>query len=111
MAFEIPRMLRFSAAAIAEFARRHEAETFYAFAIDASMLCLNSEECAAATLKKYQERWERYRRPRLLMVMKKPNKAPGLRTIAVTPRAGASSDLHIFVASPPERQARTVAHL
>jgi hypothetical protein len=63
MAFEVQKMLRFSATAIAEFARQHEAETFYAFTIDASMLCLNSEECAAVTLKKYQERWERYRTP------------------------------------------------
>jgi hypothetical protein len=57
MAFDIDKMTSFSISAIRAFSERHQSETFYAFAIDASMLCLNSEECAAATLTKYRDKW------------------------------------------------------
>lgn len=59
MAFDIEKMTSFSIAAIKAFAKEHPEETFYAFAVDASILCLNSEECAAATLKRYQDDWDR----------------------------------------------------
>jgi hypothetical protein len=59
MAFDLKKLTSFSIAAIKAFAKEHPNETFYAFAIDASMLCLNSEECAAATLKQHQDDWDR----------------------------------------------------
>jgi hypothetical protein len=58
MAFDIERLAAFSISAIRSFAESHRDETFYAFAIDADMLCLNSDECASATLRKYRERWK-----------------------------------------------------
>jgi len=57
MSFDVQKMVSFCAASINAFAKHHSEETFYAFAIDASLLCLNSEEQAVATLKRYQERW------------------------------------------------------
>jgi len=44
---------------ISEFAKAHRKETFYAFALDDGLLCLNSEEKFNATLKKKQDAWER----------------------------------------------------
>lgn len=58
MAFNLDRMFDFSSREIRRFAREHQSEIFYAFAIDENLLCLNSEECAAATLDEYQRRWD-----------------------------------------------------
>jgi hypothetical protein len=42
--FDHEKMLAFALSAIRKFADEHAAETFYGFSIDASLLCLNSEE-------------------------------------------------------------------
>ncbi len=52
--FDIDRLFTIVRAAIREFAASHSDETFYAFAIDADMLCLNSEEDFAKSLARYQ---------------------------------------------------------
>jgi hypothetical protein len=56
-------LLAFCVAEIKRFAQAHQGETFYAFAIDENLLCLNSEEAFARTLKKYQENWDHKIRP------------------------------------------------
>ena len=63
MPFDVEQLAAFCRSAIDRFAAQHAAESFYAFAIDASLLCLNSEEQAAKTLKAYQEWWDRQTRP------------------------------------------------
>ena len=52
--FNQRKMFEYSVSAIAEFARTHKKETFYAFSIDATMLCLNSEDAFKKTLKRYR---------------------------------------------------------
>jgi hypothetical protein len=59
MPFEHDALFRFCTAQIEAFAKNHPDETFYRFAIDADLLCLNTEESFAATLKKYQDKWDR----------------------------------------------------
>lgn len=59
MPFDVDQMFEFCQAQIAEFAAEHPDETFYAFAIDANMLCLNSVERFAERLKEYQDDWDR----------------------------------------------------
>ncbi len=54
--FDLPKMTHAAAAAIAEFAKAHPDEHFYGFAIDANMLCLNSEEAFSQCLAEYQQR-------------------------------------------------------
>lgn len=44
---------------IDKFALDHQDETFYAFAIDAGLLCMNSEEGAQKILNQYSENWEK----------------------------------------------------
>lgn len=44
---------------IQEFILLHQKETFYAFAIDAGLLCMNSEEGAQKVLNQYIENWEK----------------------------------------------------
>lgn len=58
MAFDVEKLFKFAASEIEKFAGEKKTETFYAFAIDASLLCLNSEESASRTLKKYREKWD-----------------------------------------------------
>jgi hypothetical protein len=58
MTFDIDRLLDFSIREIENFAKTHQHELFYGFAIDASLLCLNSEQAAFATLRQYQDEWE-----------------------------------------------------
>lgn len=58
MAFNVEKLFKFCHSAIARFSREHTTETFYAFAIDANMLCLNSLEQFSETLKQYQDRWD-----------------------------------------------------
>lgn len=55
--FDIPRMTKFAIESIVKFSMDHRDEKFYAFAIDADMLCLNSEEKFAETLLGYQKNW------------------------------------------------------
>jgi hypothetical protein len=52
--FNIAKMTASAIEAINRFSVDHKDETFYAFAIDADMLCLNSEEKFSTTLLKYQ---------------------------------------------------------
>jgi hypothetical protein len=59
MAFDIDRLVDFSIREIENFAESHQNELFYGFAIDASLLCLNSEQAAITTLLKYRDEWER----------------------------------------------------
>ena len=54
MAFDVALLTEFAIEAIADFAREHSDETFYAFAIDESLLCLNSVERFLETLDSYQ---------------------------------------------------------
>jgi|GEM_PF-2925272 len=58
MAFDIDKLFVDCKAKIQFFAREHTDETFYAFAIDADMLCLNSNEEFVRLLNQYQLRWE-----------------------------------------------------
>lgn len=55
--FDVEKMTRFAVSAIRDFADRHPDETFYAFMVDANMLCLNSEEQFRKTLSWYQEKY------------------------------------------------------
>lgn len=55
--FDIDKMFIESKKAIKNFAKEHSGETFYAFSIDADMLCLNSEEEFKKTLKYYQKKY------------------------------------------------------
>jgi hypothetical protein len=59
MAFDIDRLFNFSIREIENFAESHQDELFYGFAIDASLLCLNSEQAAITTLLKYRDEWDR----------------------------------------------------
>jgi hypothetical protein len=59
MAFDIQRRFDFCRLSVGRFAPDHSGETFYAFAIDANLLCLNSLEAFAKTLEGYQSRWDR----------------------------------------------------
>jgi hypothetical protein len=45
---------------IIEFSNKHRAEVFYGFAIDANLLCLNSEEQFNQILDKYRKDWGGY---------------------------------------------------
>lgn len=54
--FDHDQMLAFCRGAIADFAAVHGDETFYAFSIDASLLCLNSEETLVATYTEMEKR-------------------------------------------------------
>jgi hypothetical protein len=63
MAFDVERLFEFCVAEIKRFAQTHQGETFYAFAVDEGLLCLNSEEAFARTLEKYQENWDHKIRP------------------------------------------------
>lgn len=57
MGFQIDPIFDHCCAAIEKFAREHRSETFYGFAIDASLLCLNSEEKFIETLEQYRREW------------------------------------------------------
>ncbi len=56
MAFDVENLAAHCAKCVEEFAKDHGDERFYAFAIDASMFCLNSVEQFEGTLKEYQDR-------------------------------------------------------
>ncbi len=55
--FDIEKMYIASKKAIENFAKDHSEETFFAFSIDANMLCLNSVEEFNKSLKYYQEKY------------------------------------------------------
>lgn len=52
--FDLDQLFDVVQTSVRDFAASHGDETFYAFAIDADMLCLNSEEDFAESLAKYQ---------------------------------------------------------
>ena len=60
MNFDVEKMHLYCEAAVAEFARDHPDEVFYAFAIDSDLLCLNSEEKFVESLSKYQSNWSKH---------------------------------------------------
>ena len=55
--FDLDKLYQAVKNAVAAFAADHDDETFNAFAIDADMLCLNSEQVVTSTLAEYQTRW------------------------------------------------------
>jgi hypothetical protein len=58
--FDIDRLTRFAFKSIIDFSQKHLDEVFYGFAIDANLLCLNSEEQFVSTLEKYRHQWGGY---------------------------------------------------
>ncbi|MBV9849111.1 MAG: hypothetical protein JO250_05420 [Armatimonadetes bacterium] len=54
MMFDVEKLTDFAEAEIQRFATTHQDETFYAFCIDAQLLCLNSEEQLEKTLASHQ---------------------------------------------------------
>lgn len=58
MSFDIEKMFKYSVSKIKEFLGDHQDETFYAFAIDANLLCFNSLERFTNILNKYQLEWD-----------------------------------------------------
>ena len=65
--FDVARMADFAVAKIKEFSADHQDETFYAFAIDASLLCLNSLEKHRESVADYRARWpDKYSDPELI---------------------------------------------
>ncbi len=57
MAFDVDELTRFATDAIRDFSTEHKNEIFYAFAIDASLLCFNSVQCFEQTLGEYQAKY------------------------------------------------------
>lgn len=58
--FDVPLLADFATQAIKEFSEKHKDETFYGFAIDGDLLCLNSEEKFNHTIQEYKEKWGGY---------------------------------------------------
>ncbi len=56
--FNIEKLVKFAVAEIEKFAVAHQNETFYGFAIDADLLCLNSVEQFEKSLSQYRTNWE-----------------------------------------------------
>lgn len=54
--FRHAKMKAYALKAIADFAETHRDETFYGFSIDATMLCLNSDEAFQRTIAEYRAR-------------------------------------------------------
>ncbi|QCE43394.1 ankyrin repeat domain-containing protein [Psychroserpens sp. NJDZ02] len=52
--FDITILVNHAIKAIAEFAKTHQDDVFYVFAIDGALLCLNSEKALKNTLKEYE---------------------------------------------------------
>lgn len=63
MPFDLDKLFEFCKAEIEAFSKDHQSEIFYGFAIDASLLCLNSVEHFASALHEYQAGWEVKARP------------------------------------------------
>lgn len=62
MVFNIDKLTRFCIEEIEKFAAEHADETFYGFAIDSDLLCLNSVEEAEKTLTEYRDKNDRLMR-------------------------------------------------
>ncbi len=58
--FDVEKMFAVSKRAIDDFAKDHTKETFYAFSIDANLLCLNSLEKFEEQLRKYQQKYPQH---------------------------------------------------
>ncbi|MBM9501636.1 DUF4303 domain-containing protein [Leptospira sp. 201903071] len=58
--FDVPVLAEFALAEIEKFSKEHREEIFYAFAIDASLLCLNSLESFEKSLKEYSSKWPKH---------------------------------------------------
>jgi hypothetical protein len=56
--FNIEKLTEFAIAEIEKFAAAHQDETFYGFAIDADLLCLNSVEHFERSLSEYRTNWD-----------------------------------------------------
>ena len=59
MSFDIDKLFDICVEEIKRFSMSHQDELFYGFAIDASLLCLNSEEKVEKLLTEYCSKWER----------------------------------------------------
>ena len=55
--FDVQQLADFAIQKIKDFSFEHPDEDFYAFAIDANLLCLNSVQCFQQKLKEYQDSW------------------------------------------------------
>ncbi len=58
--FDIEKMASVSIRKIEEFAKEHTSEVFYAFSIDANLLCLNSISEFEKALVHYEKRWSKF---------------------------------------------------
>jgi len=58
--FNVNKLTKDAIKSIIEFSEKHGDEVFYGFAIDANLLCLNSEEQFKQTLEKYRNDWGGY---------------------------------------------------
>jgi len=58
--FDTVKLTKYIEKEISEFSKKHQNETFYGFAIDANLLCLNSVEKFEETLRNYKEKWGGY---------------------------------------------------
>ncbi|MCB1333358.1 MAG: DUF4303 domain-containing protein [Roseivivax sp.] len=59
-AFNVDELTEYCTEVIREFAAAHASETFYGFALDEGLLCLNSVEAFEATLADFERRWPGY---------------------------------------------------
>lgn len=57
MGFNLDKLTEICIQEIKKFAGKHQDETFYAFAVDANMLCLNSLEGYEKTFNQYRDKW------------------------------------------------------
>ena len=60
---DIQSLIKLAIEKIQEFSAENSEQTFYAFAIDAGMLCFNSNEGFAESLQRYQKDFEGYEDP------------------------------------------------
>ena len=68
--FNHDKMLAKCLKVITRFAKKHQGEVVYAFAIDSGLLAFNTEEAFAARLEEYQSRYpEKYRKPEEIAVL------------------------------------------
>ncbi len=68
--FNINKITGFIISEINKFSEAHKKETFYAFAIDAHYLCLNSTEEFEKTLKYYQEKFDDFENEEEISILK-----------------------------------------
>ncbi len=58
--FDTVKLTKYIEQQISIFSKEHQNETFYGFAIDANLLCLNSVEKFEETLQNYRQKWGGY---------------------------------------------------